>query len=153
MNSNVFGRWTLGVVVLLQALSLPALAALGGDMDSVTSDLVKMKGTLRTTSAAAYTVHEIQTPSGTAVREYVAPTGKVFAVAWSGPKMPDLEQTLGSYFAQLSAAPRPAHPNHARFALTEPGFVVQSSGHMRAYFGRAYVPQLLPPNVSVSDIQ
>jgi hypothetical protein len=153
MKSNVSGRWSLGVALVLQALSSPALAALGGDMDSVSSDLVKMKGTLRTISAAAYTVHEIQTPSGTTVREYVAPTGKVFAVAWRGPKMPDLEQTLGSYFAQLTAAPRPVHPNHAHFTLTEPGFVLQSSGHMRAYFGRAYVPQLLPPNVSVGDIQ
>lgn len=153
MKSTVFRRWTLGVAVLVQALSLPALAALGGDMSSVTNDLAKMKGTLRTMTAAAYTVHEIQTPSGTVVREYVAPTGKVFAVAWRGPKMPDLQQTLGVYFEQLTAAPRPAHPDHAHFFVTEPGFVLQSTGHMRAYLGRAYVPQLLPPNVAITDIQ
>jgi hypothetical protein len=153
MKCTLSKGWTLSVAVLIQALSLPALAGLGGDMSSVTSDLLKMKGTLRTTTAAAYTVHEIQTPSGTAVREYVAPTGKVFAVAWRGPTMPDLEQTLGVYFAQYTAAPRPAHPNHAHFAIAEPGFVLQSTGHMRAFFGRAYVPQLLPQNVSVTEIQ
>jgi hypothetical protein len=146
-------RWHLGVALLLQALAIPAWAELGGDLSSVESDQLKMKGTLRSTVGAAYTVHEIQTATGTAVREYVTPAGKVFAVAWRGRQMPDLKQMLGAYFQQYSTAPRGAHPNHAHFALTQPNFVLQSSGHMRAYSGRAYDPQLLPKNVAVSEIQ
>jgi hypothetical protein len=153
MKSTRSRRWALGVALLIQAFALPALAELGGDLSSVESDQLKMKGTLRTTTTEAYTVHEIQTPTGTVVREYVTPTGKVFAVAWRGPKMPDLRQTLGTYFNQYTQAPRPAHPNHAHFSVTQPNFVLQSSGHMRAYFGRAYVPQLLPQDVPVTDIQ
>jgi hypothetical protein len=153
MKSTRSKRWALGVALLIQALSLPAFAALGGDLSSVESDQLKMKGMLRTTVASAYTVHEIQAPSGTVVREYVAPTGKVFAVVWRGPKMPDLRQTLGTYFDAYTQAPRPLHPNHAHFEVAEPGFVLQSTGHMRAYFGRAYVPQLVPPNVAVTDIK
>jgi hypothetical protein len=153
MKSTRSTRWALGAALLLQALSVPAFAELGGNLSSVEADQLKMKGTLHTTVAAAYTVHEIQTPAGTLVREYVAPTGIVFAVAWRGPKVPDLRQTLGAYFKQFAGAPRPAHPNHAHFVVNEPNFVLQSSGHMRAYFGRAYDPQLLPQAVAVTDIQ
>jgi hypothetical protein len=153
MKSIRSRRWALGAALLIQALSVPAFAGLGGNLDSVEADQLKMQGTLRTTVGAAFTVHEIQTPTGTLVREYVAPTGKVFAVAWRGPKMPDLRQTLGTYFQQFTDAPRPAHPNHAHFAITEPNFVLQSSGHMRAYSGRAYDPQLLPQGVALTDIK
>jgi hypothetical protein len=153
MKSNRSRRWVLGAALLIQALSLPALAALGGDLTSVESDQLQMKGMLRTTVTAAYSVHEIQAPSGTVVREYVTPAGKVFAVAWSGPRMPDLRQTLGSYFTEYTQAPRPLRPNHTHFQVADPGFVLQSSGHMRAYSGRAYIPQLLPQNVVVTDIK
>jgi len=146
-------RWAFGVSVLIQAVSLPALAALGSDLNSVQADQLHMKGMLHTTVASAYTVHEIQTPSGTVVREYATPAGKVFAVAWSGPRMPDLRQTLGAYFAEYTQAPRPLHPDHAHFEVADSGFVLQSAGHMRAYSGRAYIPQLVPQNVAVTDIK
>jgi hypothetical protein len=151
MNSTRSRRWVLAL--LIQAFSLPALAALGGDLSSVESDQLKMKGMLRTTVASAYTVHEIQVPSGTIVREYVTPAGKVFAVTWRGPRVPDLRQTLGTYFTEFTQAARPLHPNHTHFEVADAGFVLQSAGHMRAYSGRAYIPQLLPQNVTVTDIK
>jgi hypothetical protein len=153
MKSTRSWRCALAALLLIQAFSLPAFAALGGNLSSIEDDQLKMKGTLRTTVGERYTVHEIQTSQGTLVREYVAPSGVVFAVSWRGPKMPDLRQTLGNYFTQFTDAPRPVHPNHAHFAISEPNLVLQSSGHMRAYFGRAYDPQLLPANVPVTDIQ
>jgi hypothetical protein len=153
MKSTRSRRWTLSLGLLMQALALPLWAALGGDVSSIEADQLKMKGTLRTTVNQAYTVHEIQTPAGTRVREYVAPTGKVFAVAWHGPRMPDLRQTLGAYFNEYAQAPRAAHPDHVHASVTEPGFVLQSSGHMRAYSGRAYDPQLVPQGVAVTDIK
>jgi len=64
-----------------------------------------------------------------------------------------LQQTLGVYFKQYSEAPRTQPSDHKHFAIVLPGLVMQSSGRMHAYFGRAYVPQLLPPNVAVTDIQ
>jgi hypothetical protein len=153
MKSIRSSRWALGVAVLTQAFALPALAALGGDSGSVEADQLQMKGMLRTTATSAYTVHEIQVPSGTVVREYVAPTGKVFAVVWYGPRMPDLRQTLGAYFNEYAQAPRPLHSNHSHFEVADAGFVLQSSGHMRAYSGRAYIPQLVPQNVALTDIK
>src|SRR5215475_9542856 len=71
-------------------VSAPALAALGGDATSVETDRVSMKGALRISPLVAYDIHEIQTPSGTVIREYVSAQGKVFAVTWRGPGLPDL---------------------------------------------------------------
>ena len=79
-------------LVVAVTVAAPAFAALGGDATSVQADLVKMKGALRTTSSAAFTVHEITTSYGTVVREYLSPGDKVFAVSWRGPVIPDLRQ-------------------------------------------------------------
>jgi hypothetical protein len=146
-------RWALAVALLVQAATPAAFAALGADVSTVAADGLKMKGMVRVSAAQAYSVHEIEAPSGTLVREYVSPAGKVFAVAWRGPKMPDLQQTLGVYFKQYSEAPRSRPADHKHFAIALPGFVMQSSGRMRAYVGRAYVPELMPPNVSATDIK
>jgi hypothetical protein len=143
----------LALALLLQSASLPVFAALGADVSTVASDGEKMQGMVRISAAQAYSVHEIETPAGTRVREYVSAAGKVFAVAWQGPKMPDLQQTLGVYFKQFSEAPRTRPSDHKHFAIALPGLVMQSSARMRAYSGRAYVPQLVPQNVSVTDIK
>ena len=139
-------------IVVAVTVAAPALAALGEDATSVQTDLVKMKGALRITSSAGFTVHEIATSNGTVVREYLSPAGKVFAVSWRGPMMPDLSQMLGTYYEQFLQAPSAAHVRQRHLSIEQPGLVVQSSGRMRAFFGRAWVPQLLPQNFSVNEI-
>jgi hypothetical protein len=37
--------------------------------------------------------------------------------------------------------------------IQQPGLVVQVSGHMRAFLGKAYVPQMLPAGVRAEDIR
>jgi hypothetical protein len=99
-------------------------------------------------------VNEITLPSGTVVNEYVSAEGKVFAVTWKGASMPDLSQTLGSYFEQYKAAAAAAPAaGHHHLAVRQDDLVVISGGHMRAWSGKAYVPSLLPPNFSVGDIK
>ena len=140
-------------LVLALSVASPALAALGGDATSVQSDLVKMKGALRVTSSAGFTVHEITTSNGAVVREYISAAGKVFAVSWRGAGIPDLRQMLGDYYGQYAqAASGPHLGGHHHLAIEQPGLVVQSSGHMRAFVGRAWAPDLLPQNFSASDI-
>jgi len=147
--------WTSVVLVML-ALSLPALAALGGDVTSVHEDQAQMKGTLKTTQASAFTVHEIKAPEGTTVREYVSPEGTVFGVAWQGRAMPNLQQILGSYFQKFSEAAqsqRTARRGRGPVYIQQPGLVLESTGRMRAYSGRAFDPEKLPQGVSVDDIR
>jgi hypothetical protein len=131
----------------------PALAALGGGVDSVQSDLVRMKGAVRVTPGTGYTVHEITTSYGTTLREFTGADGKVFALTWSGPVYPDLRQVLGSYYAQFAQALSTTRSTHRHVDIEQPGLVVQNSGRVRAFAGRAWVPTMLPENFSVDDIR
>jgi hypothetical protein len=133
-------------------VSAPALAALGGDAASVETDRVSMKGALRVTPTVDYSVHEIQTTSGIVIREYVSGAGKVFAVSWRGPALPDLAQLLGSYSQPLRQGATHPHYNHHRLNIETPNVVMQSGGHLRTLYGRAWVPAMLPQNFSLKDI-
>jgi hypothetical protein len=139
-------------ILVAATVAAPAFAALGGDATSVQTDLVKMKGALRITSSAGFTVHEITTSYGTVVREYLTPADKVFAVSWRGPMIPDLRQMLGDYYGQYEQAASAPHIGHRHLVIDQPGLVVQSSGRMRAYSGRAWVPSLLPQSFPVNQI-
>jgi hypothetical protein len=142
----------LGATVLSGAV-LPAFAALGGDAASVNADVAKMKGQARATAVSGYTVSEITLPSGTILREYISPGGKVFAVTWKGMMPPDLQQTLGTYFEQYKAATATApREGHHHQTVRQPDLVVSTGGHMRAWRGVAYVPSLLPPNFSLDEL-
>ena len=146
----------LGAVLLTLGLALPASAALGGDLSSVEADRAQMKAMVKITETEGYTVHEMKTGIGTVVREYVSPEGRVFGVAWQGPFIPNMQQLLGTYFQQFSAAAKAAQASyHGRrpLSIQEPGLVVQSSGHMRAYWGRAYDPGLVPQGIKPEEIR
>ena len=98
-------KWVAPAMALVcMGSAPPARASLGGDVISIQADQVKLQGPRQTTTLASYTVHEIQAASGTVVREYVAADGKVFAVTFHGPFLPDMRQILGNYFEQYSAA-------------------------------------------------
>jgi len=137
------------------ALSCPALAALGGDVTSVEADQAHMKASLDVKQAEGYEVHALRVPGGTVVSEYVSPAGRVFAVAWHGPFFPEMQQILGSYFQQYSAAlqARKKVYGHHPLNLEQSGLVVQSAGHMRAYMGRAYLPEMLPAGLKAEEIK
>ena len=146
----------IGIALLMLALPIPAFAALGGDVTSVHEDQAQMKGTLKTTQAQAYTVHEIKASASTVVKEYVSPAGKVFAITWRGQFIPNMQQLLGTYyqqFADAATAQREAHPGHQPVSIQQPGLVFQNGGHGRSYFGRAYVPTLFPQGVTTDEIQ
>jgi hypothetical protein len=129
----------------------PALAALGGDATSVEADRAVMRGALHVTTSAQYTVHEIETPAGVFVREYVA-DGRVFAVSWHGHGRPDLRQVLGSYYVPFAQAAGTPTRNHSHLSVATPQVVVQSSGHLRAFNGRAWAPALLPAGFPVDTL-
>ncbi len=139
----------------LVAFNVPASASLGGNAASVETDRARMNGSISVTSNDHYNIHRIRVPEGTIVNEYVASTGTVFAVAWHGHFLPDMQQILGSYFSQYSAALQSQERQYGRHPLNIqlPGLVVQTSGHVHEYFGRVYVPSLLPQGFNPDQIQ
>jgi len=153
-RSIPFTSWLMVGIGWL-GLSCPALAALGGDLTSVDADRAHLKATsLEVKPSEAYEVHPIQAPGGTIISEYVSSTGRVFAVSWHGPFIPEMQQILGSYFQQYSAALGAKRPYGRRpLNIQVPGLVVQTGGHMGAYFGRAYLPEMLPSSLKADEIK
>lgn len=134
---------------------LPAFATLGEDVSTVHADQARIHAVETVKQKSAYTIHELQSPTGMAVREYVSPAGKVFAVAWHGPSMPDLKQLLGSHFEEYQQALQ-AQDQRARrgpIFVQLPDVVVQLGGHMRDFVGRAYLPDQLPSGVRAEEIR
>lgn len=149
---------TMAIAGALAALAHPSItaASLGGTATTVEADRAKMKASLRMTQKSSYAIHELQSPNGVVVKEFVSPTGIVFGVAWQGPVRPDLQQLLGGYFPQFSQAAQTQKERSSlrrMLRVEEPGLVVHSGGHPRAFFGRAYVPQLIPAGVQPEEIQ
>lgn len=147
---------TLGLVLaclLVQGLAQPARAALGGSADTVESDRISMKALTRPVPASSLRKQELQLPSGTVVTEYLGSSGLVYAVTWHGPSLPDLHALLGNYLADYQRAARQPVVRHRLVRLNSPQVVIESSGRMRAFVGRAWVPSMLPSGVTPADIQ
>jgi hypothetical protein len=155
LESNPLKKLALCAATSLAAL-WPQLcsATLGEPEVSVQADVSQLRASIKSSQdRAVYRVHEIQLPSGTLLREFVSANGNVFAVAWSGPFMPNLRQALGKYFDSYVAAPRSTIPDRKHVQVATSELVVQASGHSRAFAGRAYLPGAIPAGFSLGDLQ
>ncbi|HMK92434.1 MAG TPA: DUF2844 domain-containing protein [Thermoleophilia bacterium] len=149
--------WRVGSRLLAVALALwvapPGWASLGEPAASVTADQQALRGELLSSAGAGYEVHQIKAADGSIVREYVSPSGVVFGIGWQGPTNPSLELLLGAHFKEFQAAAQAARRYRRPLAVHTDGLVVEVGGHMRAFHGRAYVPQLLPDAATAAVVR
>jgi hypothetical protein len=106
------------------------------------------------TKSQLYSVVESQLENGTAIKEFTNADGRVFAVSWSGPILPDLQGLLGSHFSAFDAGAKKAHrPGSlgAPLNIEQDKLVVRSNGRMRHFFGHAYAPDLIPSGVNIDE--
>lgn len=149
-------RFTLRLascLLLAAGPTAPGWAALGEPEASVSADSGHFRASVQVAARPSFTVHELRTPAGTVIREFVAPSGAVFAVSWQGPYMPSLGLLLGQNFQRFANAPRSAGSSRSRLLIDQPDLVVHAGGHIRSYAGLAYLPQLLPAGVSEEQLQ
>jgi hypothetical protein len=155
-TAHAFSGWA-GALLLTLSVPATASAALGGNVASVSADVVRMRGAVkRIGGTSAYAVHEIRAASGTIIREFVSPAGTVFGVAWQGPWHPDLRQLLGTYFDQYVLAARAARAGrsgHRPLVIRDAGLVVEAGGHPRAFAGRAFLTEMIPQGVEAAAIR
>jgi hypothetical protein len=137
------------------AASFPAWAALGQYEGSVSSDQTRLRSEDNVQTFAAYKVHQLTTTNGVTVREFVSPKGMVFGVAWQASFMPDMNQLLGNYATNLQTAPQAQTRiiHHRGLIVKTNDFVYSNFGVMRLWKGYAYVPSLVPNNVSVEVVK
>lgn len=143
----------LSLVVVVLLGSVPSWAVLGEYENSVATDQQHMHAQLRERVLQGYSVKELSSADGRTVREYVSPAGIVFGVSWHGPFMPDLRQLLGSYFGQLQQAAQSRRQRRGPLVIRTKNFVLVSGGHMRAFRGVAYAPNLFPANVTAEVVR
>jgi hypothetical protein len=124
-----------------------ARATLGGDVTSIVANQKTFAATHDVTKLAAGERHELVLPSGIVVREYVSPSGAVYAITWRGPRKPDLRTLLGAYFAQI--AQTTTSGGHHRASTKGADLRITSTGHGHSFSGRAWVPSLVPADVKV----
>jgi len=135
--------------------SLPAWATLGQIEGSVSVDQQHLRSEDLVQNFQAYKVHQLTTTNGTVVREYVSPKGQVFGIAWQAPFMPDMHQLLGNYVTTLQSATTAQTQIRQRRSLIVKtnDFVFVSFGRLRFFEGRAYVPSMIPSNVSLEVVK
>jgi hypothetical protein len=137
------------------AIAAPARAALGERADSIAADEAALAAARGQADARpAFRIERLDSPART-VREYVAPSGVVFAVTWEGLSPPDLDAVLGAYAAPVrgALAQGGGHTGRRTRRIEAGGAVVETWGHMRAMHGRAYVPALVPAGVALDEIR
>jgi hypothetical protein len=138
---------------ILAAAAFPAGATLGGSAESVVTDQSKFHAKRAVLERQDYTVHEITSEDGTLIREYVTPAGKVFGVSWTGPTIPDLTQLLGTYNTEFQNTLGAKRGRRNAAVVRNSDLVVESSGHTRAFHGRAYLNSMLPSGVAEDVVQ
>jgi hypothetical protein len=136
-------------------LGAPTLiGALGEPESSVSADRQFLRGQVREEVHPGFRLHQITNANGAVIREYVSPAGKVFGVSWQGPYVPNMRRLLGSYFTYLQQYAQAQTGRHGGpLIIQKDNFVFTSGGHMRSYRGRAYVPSLLPTNLTPEVVQ
>jgi hypothetical protein len=124
----------------------PARATLGADVSSVAVNHANLGGVVHVTPLGQGERHELTLPSGVVVRQYVV-GGTVYAIAWSGPRPPNLRELLGTYFSKLDGGS--GGSSHHRMSLKGADFRVETMAHRGSFTGRAWVPSLVPAGVDV----
>ena len=143
---------TMGALAASLAFCPGAQAALGEDADSVAADQIRLEANLQVVRRETHTLHELQLPSGGNIRQFVAESGKVFAVSWSGGWRPDLRELMGKHYDRYLAAAKERRMGRGPVRIEIPGLVVVMGGHQRAFFGHAYLTDLVPQGFRPEDI-
>lgn len=132
-----------------------AHADLGGDESKITEEKkhFKVKSHIRK-NKVGYAVHEL-TMDSTLVKEYVTPSGRVFAVSWQGMRVPDLKALFGAYYTEYEneRANTQVRKGHRTVGLTTSNLIVSQGGTMRDMHGFAYLPSAVPHGLKIEDLK
>jgi hypothetical protein len=148
-----FGRVAVATSVVCAVLvACPnARATLGDNVTSVNGNHQRLGGERSVLKLANGERHDMRLPSGTVVHQYVSSAGVVYAIAWRGPRKPDLRELLGTYFGKMAQAKRVPIGGHHIVIRRGDDLVVDVVGRPRSSSGRAWVPSLVPTGVNTAS--
>lgn len=130
-----------------------ACATLGEPAASVARDRALLRGVaVSSTVQPRFAVHSMTTGDGATVREYVSPHGVVFAMAWSGPALPDLKVLLGARYRHYAAALAASTGASKTLVVANDALVLRVVKLPRGLEGAAVAPALVPPGALAERI-
>jgi hypothetical protein len=154
MHTHLLARTALAVAASLGlGLPLAASAALGGDTASVLGDQQALGATRAVIPGALYTLHELHAADGVLLREYADASGRVFALSWQGPHVPDVTHLLGAAADRYLAAAKGGRGGHHVMTIREPDLEVSLLRLPRGWRAHALLPMALPLGVSRGDLR
>ena len=112
----------------------------------------QLRAQVRAIAQSGARVEEIRLEPGSVVRVYVSSAGRVFGLAWQSPTLPDLKHLLGSHFAAFQAAAARTQRRGPLYVHTGT-LVVELSGHMRDFRGRAYLTDAIPATLTPAVVR
>jgi len=144
---------TFAVLLMLLLGSVPAWAVLGENVSTVSSDVQVLRGQHVMVAKTGYNLHQITMKDGSVVNEFVSPAGIVFGISWQSHFMPNLQQLLGTYMTNFQQGQRTQYVRRRAVTIQGDNFVYSSFGVGRNFRGRAYVPGLVPANLTAEVVQ
>jgi hypothetical protein len=147
----------ISALALIAQFSPRAHAALGEDVSAIANDQARLQASLQVRQNVRqnlhFAVHELSSPIGIKIREFVAESGRVFAVSWSGGWRPNLRDIMGEHYDRFIAGTRGRRMARGPVRIDLPGMVVVMGGHQRAFFGHVYLTALVPADLALEDLQ
>lgn len=140
-------------------LTPAARATLGEDLASVQADALRLGAARRANANATpqFQVQVLTLPGGGHIRQFATPEGRVFAVAWNTPAKPRLDTLLGTHFAAYAEGGRQAQAQRAGVSHTariaQGDLVVESTAHLNAHVGRAWLKSLWPAGLGIDALR
>ena len=143
---------SIGNVFCILVLGLPmfAQAELGGNLASIMQEQKIFGSTLTISPQSNYTIYIQNISPDLVIKEYVSNSGNIFGVAWKGSTLPNFQILLGNYYSNYLSAQQ---QNPRSVFLQDNNLVIESSGVMGGYIGRAFLPKQVPTGLAPTAIQ
>ena len=138
------------ICILLLSLPIFAQAELGGNLASITQEQKTFGSSLTYSPQSNYTIYIQSISPDLVIKEYVSSSGNIFGVAWKGSTLPNFQILLGNYYSNYLSAQQ---QNPRSVFLQDNNLVIESSGVMGGYIGRAFLPKQVPTGLAPTAIQ
>ena len=138
------------ICILLLSLPIFAKAELGGNLTGITQEQKTFGSSLTSSPQSNYTIYIQSISPDLVIKEYVSSSGNIFGVAWKGSTLPNFQILLGNYYSNYLSAQQ---QNPRSVFLQDNNLVIESSGVMGGYIGRAFLPKQVPTGLAPAAIQ
>jgi hypothetical protein len=144
---------TCSAVTLLTLLASSVHAGLGDGGSGPLADASALRATDSVSGNGLYVRHELLTPTGDLIHEYVNAAGVTFAITWSGIVQPNLSVLLGSHYTDYLAETGQSSSQHHQVIVHSTLLHIEVRKLPRGFMGAAQLRAAIPVGVLAGDLR